>query len=94
MQHWYVYYKLPRARFRETASQVRAMMSVLGTTAAAQGRLLKRADSDEQSITLMEQYDGIADPRAFAADLAAALGRSGLPDDLVALRRVERFEEI
>ncbi|MGE5338975.1 MAG: DUF4936 family protein [Gemmatimonadota bacterium] len=94
MQHWYVYYKLPRERFGETAAQVRAMIDLLGTSAAVKGRLLKRDDGDQQSITLMEQYDSIADPGAFAAELAAALRSSGLPAELIALRRVERFEDV
>ncbi len=91
MQHWYVYYKLPRTQAAETAARVRAMQDALAATTAVHGRLLRRVEDDAQTMTLMEQYDRIADPRAFAAKLAAAVAGAGLP--ALAQRRIERFEE-
>jgi hypothetical protein len=93
MQHWYVYYKLPRAQIAETAARVRAMQDALAATTAVHGRLLRRVEDDVQTMTLMEQYDRIADPHAFAAGLATAVAGAGLPAPLLAQRRIERFED-
>jgi len=94
MQNWYVYYKLPRDRIPDVVEQVRVMLQTVATNTSVHGRLLRRVDDDVHNITLMEQYEHIADPTAFAAALAAATLCAGLPAELIAQRRVERFEEL
>jgi hypothetical protein len=93
MQYWYVYYKLPRTQQSETAARVRAMLKVISAATSVRGRLLRRDDRDAQTMTLMEQYDHIADPAAFEVALNSAVRDSGLPAALIEQRHVERFEE-
>jgi hypothetical protein len=93
MQHWYVYYKLPRTRLSETAACVRAMLKVICASTSVRGQLLRRDDRDAQTMTLMEQYDRITDPAAFEAVLTSAVRNSGLPAALIEQRHLERFEE-
>ena len=93
MQHWYVYYKLPRAQVAATAARVRAMLDAVAASTSVRGRLLRRADDDADTLTLMEQYDHIADPQSFGAGLAQAVNNAGLPAGVIAQRRLERFEE-
>lgn len=94
MQHWYVYYKLPRARYAETAARVGAMLDEIARTTSVRARLLRRAGEESNDVTLMEQYERIADPHGFAAALDAAVRGAGLAADVVAQRRIERFEEL
>jgi hypothetical protein len=94
MQHWYVYYKLPRAQLSSVAARVDAMFNVIAATTSVRGRLLKRDDGDAQHVTLMEQYDDIADPATFTAAHANAVRGSGLSSELIAQRHVERFEDL
>lgn len=94
MQHWYVYYKLPRAEYAETAARVGAMLDEIARTTSVRTRLLRRTGERSDDITLMEQYERIADPQRFAAELDEALRGAALPADVVAQRRVEKFEEI
>ncbi len=93
MEHWYVYYKLPREKAEATASRVHGMLEALAANAAVHGRLLKRVDNDAHTMTLMEQYERIADPQHFATELAQAVASAGLPDEAIAQRRIERFED-
>jgi len=93
MQHWYVYYQLPRAQLAATAACVRAMLNAISASTSVRGRLLKRDDPDATTMTLLEQYDDIADPAAFEAALRSAVQRSGLSAQVVGRRRVERFED-
>lgn len=93
MQHWYVYYKLPRAQAAQIAARVRLMQDALAAAAPVRGRLLRRVDDDGQTMTLMEQYDRIDDPADFESRLARAVAAAGLSAEIVAQRRVERFED-
>jgi F420-0:gamma-glutamyl ligase len=93
MQHWYVYYKLPRTQLSEIAARVRAMLKVICASTSVRGQLLRRDDRDAQTMTLMEQYDHIVDPVAFEAALTSAVRDSGLPAAIIEQRHVERFEE-
>lgn len=94
MQHWYIYYKVPRAQVAPVAAQARAMLDALGAATGVHGRLLRRTDDGGASTTLMEQYDGIADTASFAQALAVAVQNAGFGAELRAQRRVERFGEI
>ena len=94
MQHWYVYYKLPRAQVSAVAASVDAMFKVIAAATSVLGRLLGRSDDIAQQVTLMEQYDHITDPAAFAAAYADAVRSSDLPAELITQRRVERFEDL
>jgi len=92
MQHWFVYYKLDPQSARELAPRLRQLQSE-AAAGEVQTRLMRRADEREGMVTLMEVYDGIAEPQAFEARLAAAVSRAGLPESLAAKRRLERFED-
>jgi len=92
MQHWFVYYKLEPQAARELAPRLRQMQSD-AAAGEVQTRLMRRADESGGVVTLLEVYDGIADPHAFEARLAVAYRRAGLPESLAAQRRLERFED-
>jgi hypothetical protein len=92
MQHWYVYYKVNRAEAASVAARVQRMIETLPAD-GPRGRLLKRADGGDE-VTLMEVYEPVADARNFEAALARALTASGLPAELLARRRTERFEDL
>lgn len=97
MEHWYVYYKVAAADTAAVADRVRAMFNALGD-GAPNARLMKRADAkgpaENDEVTLMEVYEPVANPQAFAAALDGAVRASGLAQGLVAHRRVERFEDV
>lgn len=97
MEHWYVYYKVAAADTAAVADRVRAMFNALGD-GAPNARLMQRADSNDRAendeVTLMEVYEPVADPQAFAALLEGAVDASGLAPSVVARRRVERFEDV
>ena len=92
MQNWFVYYKLEPQAARELAPRLR-QMQVEAAAGNVQARLMRRTDDREGMVTLMEVYNGIAEPQAFEARLAAAVSRAGLPETLTAQRRLERFED-
>jgi hypothetical protein len=92
MEHWYVYYKLPESARAETIARVRRMQGVLAAE-VGDTRLIERTDSGDM-LTFMEVYEGIDAPSRFGAALEDAVLRSGLPDELRAARRIERFREI
>jgi hypothetical protein len=92
MQYWYVYYKVGAAEADAICARVRKMIESL-PAGAPRARLLRRADGGDE-VTLMEVYEPVADARAFAAVLAQAWAASGLPPELLARRRVERFEDL
>jgi hypothetical protein len=92
MQHWFIYYKLEPQAARELAPRLRQMQCD-AAAGEVQARLMRRADESGGVVTLMEVYDGIADPQAFEARLAAAVRRADLPESLAAQRRLERFED-
>jgi hypothetical protein len=92
MQHWYVYYKVPAGDAETIAARVRAMFDTLAPSGTP-GRLLRRTDAGGGEITLMEVYEPIVDANRFAAALDGAVRRSGLSADVIARRRVERFED-
>ena len=93
MQHWFVYYKLDAASAREIEPRLRGMQAEIAAS-GVRARLMRRADSPDGPVTLLETYDGIGRPEAFEGTLAAAVARAGLPASLVAGRRTERFEEL
>ncbi len=93
MQHWFVYYKLDAAAAGEIEPRLRAMQARIATEGGVRARLMRRADTADGPLTLLEVYDGIGEPATFEASLAAAVARAGLPASLVGQRRTERFEE-
>jgi hypothetical protein len=94
MQHWFVYYRIEAAAADDLAPRLRAMLRDVATASGARTRLLRRADSSDGAVTLLEVYEGIAAPQVFATELAAALQRTDLPQSLLAQRRVEKFEDV
>ena len=89
MQHWFVYYKLDPPTARAMEPCVRRMQREIAAAGGVQARLMRRTDSDDGPVTLLEVYDGIDRPETFAGLLEAAVARAGL----LAQRRAERFEE-
>ena len=94
MQHWFVYYKLEPSAARDVAPRLRAMQQEVAGRAGVRSRLMRRADTADGPVTLLEVYEGIERPAAFEAALSAAVTRAGLPATLVAQRRTERFEDL
>jgi hypothetical protein len=92
MEYWYVYYKLPESARAETIDRVHRMQGALAAEVGGM-RLVERTDSGE-TLTFMEVYEGIDTPSRFAAALEEAVLRSGLPGELRAARRTERFRDI
>lgn len=92
MQYWFVYYKLDRTAASELEPRVRLMQQEVGAATGVQTKLMRRADRDE-ATTLLEVYERVAEPSEFNRALAAAIDRAALPAQLVAQRRIERFEE-
>ncbi len=92
MEHWYVYYKCPGAIRDDAINRVRAMQASLAASSGTGGRLVQSADAGD-TATMMEIYEHIDDAERFAAALDDALVRSGLPAELRAARRVERFRD-
>lgn len=92
MQHWYVYYKLPRSERDATIERVRRVQRQLEQSTRVRARLLERTEQPE-TTTMMEVYEDIDQPERFGAALDALVRASGLPDAHVAARRVERFQD-
>jgi len=93
MQHWFVYYKLDAATAPALAPRLRELLREVAAATGVRGRLMRRADESGERVTLMEVYDGIAQPQAFAAEFDRVTARVRLPAALLAQRRVERFED-
>lgn len=93
MQHWYVYYKLPRSERAGLVSQVREMQRVLAQGNPVRVRLLERCEDTGDTTTVMEVYEDIREPARFAAALDEALRASGLAAGPAGDRRIERFED-
>lgn len=94
MQHCFVYYKLDAAAAREIEPRLRGMQQQIAASGGVQVRLMRRADVHDGPVTLLEVYDGIERPDAFAQVLSAAVAGAGLPASLVEQRRTERFEDL
>ena len=92
MQHWYVYYKLPRSERDATIELVRRVQEQLAQSTRVRARLLERTEQPE-TTTMMEVYEGIDQPERFGAALDAVVRASGLPEAHIAARRVERFQD-
>ena len=92
MQHWYVYYKLPRSERDATIERVRRVQRQLEQSTRVHARLLERTEQPE-TTTMMEVYEDIDQPERFGAALDALVRASGLPDARVAARRIERFQD-
>jgi hypothetical protein len=92
MQHWYVYYKLPRSERAAMLQRVRDVQQRVARSTAVTMRLLERTGQAEVT-TVMEVYEDIGEPERFGAALDAALRAAGLTDPDLAARRVERFED-
>ena len=86
-ENWYVYYPVPAA----AASALPALRRMLGALAAGSHvhTRLEESVGRGSTPTWMEVYEGIHDPIAFEAELAAAV--RSLPQELTTARRVERF---
>lgn len=89
VEHWYVYYPAPAAGLLDT---VRAMQRELAAARGVETRLEQRIGA--ATPTWMEVYENVRDPSSFDRALAAALAASGLPPEMHALRRVERFRPL
>lgn len=94
MEHWFVYYKLPRSDALALVPRLREMMRELETRTGVRGRLLRKRDGEAESTTLMETYERIEDVAAFEAALGGALAHAGLPDAALHARRTERFGDL
>ena len=94
MQHWYVYYKLPRGERDALLQRVRRLQEQVAQSMKVRVRLLERTDRDDAGdvTTVMEVYEDIEDAGGFAAKLDAAV-RAQLPAQHVSARRVERFQD-
>ena len=92
MQHWYVYYKLPRRERDATIELVRRVQEQLAQSTRVRARLLERTEQPE-TTTMMEVYEDIDQPERFGAALDAVVRASGLPEAHIAARRVERFQD-
>ena len=91
-ENWYVYYPAPSA-VASALPALRRMLDTLATGSHVHTRLEESVGS-RSTPTWMEVYEGIHDPTAFEAALAAAVRASGLPPELMAARRVERFRNL
>ena len=88
-ENWYVYYPAPSAAGLALPA-LRAMLHTLAAGNDIRARLEERVEQ-RSTPTWMEVYEGVRDPIAFEAALNAAVRASGLPQELTAARRVERF---
>jgi quinol monooxygenase YgiN len=94
MQHWFVYYKLAPSSARELEPRLRGMQAEIAAERGVRARLMRRTDTADGPVTLLEVYDDIAQPGPFEQALSAAVARAGLPASLVEQRRTERFEDL
>ncbi|MGZ8255890.1 MAG: DUF4936 family protein [Burkholderiaceae bacterium] len=92
MQHWYVYYKLPRGERDATMARVRRVQEQVARSSGVRVRLLERTEQTE-TTTVMEVYEDIDQPERFGAALDAVVRACGLSDAHIAARRVERFQD-
>jgi len=90
-ENWYVYYPAPDVA--DALPRLRAMQHQLAQASGIVARIEERAAADA-TPTWMEVYEGIADPQAFATQLAEALQTTGLHRELPSQRRVERFRPL
>jgi len=90
-ENWYIYYPAPAAA--DALPRLRAMQRQLAQASGIVARIEARAAADA-TPTWMEVYEGVADPQAFAAQLADALQASGLQGELPSQRHVERFRPL
>ena len=72
---FYVYYRVPEAASAELRHRILEMQQELAQEAGVAGRLLSKAD---EPLLWMEIYEGVADRKAFAAQLEQHLLRSGV----------------
>jgi hypothetical protein len=93
VQHWYVYYKLPRGAEATAVDALRAMQRRLAEATGVRARLMQRIE-DIETTTLMEIYEDIAEPARFASALEAAVRSATLPREVVEGRRTERFQDL
>jgi hypothetical protein len=92
VQHWYVYYKLPRSERDATIERIRRVQEQLAQSTRVRTRLLERTEQTE-TTTMMEVYEDIDQPERFGAALDAVVRASGLSDSHIAARRIERFRD-
>jgi hypothetical protein len=96
VEHWYVYYKLDAQQLAAWLPYAPRLIAQVHAATGVQGRLLQRTEGARESAgvaTLMEVYDGIADVRAFAQalDAAVAAARLVVPACAAVPRHTERF---
>lgn len=89
VEHWYVYYPAPAAGLLDA---VRSMQRQLAATGGVETRLEQRIGAT--TPTWMEVYENVRDAASFDRAMSAALAASGLPPELRAARRVERFRPL
>jgi hypothetical protein len=83
---YYIYYRIAGEHAERARRVVAALQEDLRAQTGVSGRLLHRCDDP---ATWMEIYEGISDPQAFDASLAAAVDRCGFSSVLAAgARRV------
>ena len=90
MESWFVYYKVTAADADAALARAQRVVAALRDRTAAPPRVMRKLDGADH-VTLMEVYDNVRDPEAFASALAAALSANGFAADEIARRRVERF---
>ena len=89
-----MYYKLPAADLTSLTPRLHALAASVGSTTGVHPKLQTRVDTPGGIATVMEIYEGVADPALFGRQLDAALAASGLPAALVDGRRAERFRTL
>jgi hypothetical protein len=98
MEHWYVYYKVPRAQLGEIQQRARGLIGTIAAATGVQGGLQRRVNDDGDAggntVTLMEVYPRIADIDTMMSAMAAGVAHSGLPPEMTGNRRIERFCEL
>lgn len=89
VEHWYVYYPAPATGLLDA---VRSMQRQLAAAGGVETRLEQRVGA--ATPTWMEVYENVRDAAGFDRAMSAALAASGLPPELRAARRVERFRPL
>jgi hypothetical protein len=88
--HYFIYYRVRPQAIEPATAAVATLQARLAAACGIAGRCLRRADD---AGSLMEIYEGVADPAAFERSLDALVRDSGVMEWLVAgeQRHMEKF---